>query len=245
MDELAPEARALLLLVSDGHEPPAGASERVWQAVTTDIAGGGGVGGTPAAGRSGLWSGGASSFMSKGGWIMALIAGAGLGAFLLFMPGSSARNDAQSAAKVAVPTGPVVATEAVRERDPNERVVESVSHAAASDADSSARALGSPTRRAQSQPADTLLQEVTALRRASEVLASDHPAKALALLRAHERRFRSGALREEREALVVLALCTQGSSAAQESAQTFLGQVPHAILRSRIEKACKLATGKP
>lgn len=87
----------------------------------------------------------------------------------------------------------------------------------------------SPTPRA---PAGS--NEVDLLRRAQAVLATQ-PARALALTSEHQRRFRGGALAEEREALAIEALRRLGrTQEAQRRAAQFQRRYPQSVHASRV-----------
>jgi hypothetical protein len=232
MDELGPEARALLALVADGHEPPTGASERVWQAVSTDLASGMRLDAGRVADRPALAGHGSFGFMSKVIWALALIGGIGAG-----MSMRSAWRPEVS--RDQPPTAMAIPLAAPELHDvPRASVGESAAATDPHRVSVLSQARATPPRPARS--ADTLLQEVAALRKASDVLANEQPEQALILLRAHERRFKSGMLGEERQALTLLARCALDAHATLASARTFIARTPNAIMRGRIEKACGL-----
>ena len=82
------------------------------------------------------------------------------------------------------------------------------------------------------------------LRRAQAALATQ-PARALALTSEHQRRFRSGALAEEREALAIEALSRLGrAQEAQRRAALFQRKYPHSVHASRVRGAVALASGR-
>ena len=85
----------------------------------------------------------------------------------------------------------------------------------------------------------TLREEATLLERAQRALAANSPGLALAILDEHARRFPSGALREEREAASVLALCGLGRvSEARSLARAFVTAAPHSVLVPRLDRSC-------
>lgn len=234
MDELSPRARALLAAAQDGHEPPAGAGARVWQAVSSDIAGGVSFEGTRALARQAAWGGG-SGVIGKMMWILAVLAAAGFGAAVLFWGDPAPTSPASSETPTVVPPAALEGVahaepEAVEERAQSAEQLPSLEPAAR------------PARpRAKAQ--DRLMQEVLSLRRASDALANDRPAQALALLRTHAKQFARGTLQEEREALTLLARCALDSGGAGAQARSFVARTPNSVLRSRVEKACKLTEG--
>lgn len=98
-----------------------------------------------------------------------------------------------------------------------------------------------PVRSAPSSPASasTLSEEAALLQRAERALAAHQPAAALAILAEHETHFARGALREEREAAKVLALCGLGRvDEARRFARAFVNAAPHSVLVPRLEHSC-------
>jgi hypothetical protein len=89
-----------------------------------------------------------------------------------------------------------------------------------------------PARPAPRTPAGST--EVELLRRAQALLATQ-PARALALTSEHQRRFRGGALAEEREALAIEALRRLGrTEEAQRRAVLFQRRYPHSVHARRV-----------
>lgn len=85
----------------------------------------------------------------------------------------------------------------------------------------------------------TLSEEAALLQRAERALSGNEPNAALAALAEHERRFPAGALREERRAAKVLALCTLGRVAeARALARAFVNAAPGSVLVPRLERSC-------
>lgn len=104
----------------------------------------------------------------------------------------------------------------------------------------------SPSRKTQagapppSRSDDALLQERQALETARSALARGRPDDALEALRDHQQRFAAGQLREEREALRVLALAASGRRVeASEAAHAFALQFPSSLLLPTVEAAVK------
>src|SRR4029079_2443563 len=85
----------------------------------------------------------------------------------------------------------------------------------------------------------TLSEEAALLQRAERALAAHAPTAALTVLSEHERRFPTGALREEREAARVLAFCALGRVAdARSLARAFVSAAPGSVLVPRLERSC-------
>ncbi len=79
-------------------------------------------------------------------------------------------------------------------------------------------------------PASDLRAELRLVRAARKAIADGRPTQALTSLRTHASRFPSGQLREEREALQVVAFARQGKrSKASEAARAFLRRYPSSM----------------
>jgi hypothetical protein len=86
---------------------------------------------------------------------------------------------------------------------------------------------------------DDLADETELLRAASSALARKDARHALALLDAGTRRFGTGKLGEERDAMHVLALCELGrTTQARREADAFATAHPSSILLARVRAAC-------
>jgi hypothetical protein len=103
-----------------------------------------------------------------------------------------------------------------------------------------ARTAALPDAHETSAAADTrLAEEVALLNAARRELAGGHGAQALALVERHARRFPDGALRQERTAAKVLALCELGRvESAAALARALLAAAPESPLRQRLEQSC-------
>jgi hypothetical protein len=86
-----------------------------------------------------------------------------------------------------------------------------------------------------------MLEELGLLSRASQALHAGDAAKARRALEEHERRFRAGALKQERQGLSVLIDCgAESSSQARDAATRFLAASPHSPLAEAIRRRCEL-----
>jgi hypothetical protein len=95
------------------------------------------------------------------------------------------------------------------------------------------------------QPEDVLEGELALIAEASRALDVGDATAAMKALETHRSRFGAGFLREERDALWIVALCKQGSAAEAAAARaSFERRAPRSPLRVRIEKQCK-DSGKP
>lgn len=95
-------------------------------------------------------------------------------------------------------------------------------------------------------PGIALNEELGLLARAQAALSSGQAAQALALLEEHAASYPDGALREERMAARVFALCAlDRREEARAEAQQFVGNAPRSPLAARVRAACPAATIQP
>lgn len=89
------------------------------------------------------------------------------------------------------------------------------------------------------EPSSSLAQETALLRRAQAAMRKGQPKTALSLLAECQRAFPGGLLREERDALEVLALCGAGKTTkGKAAAAKFLRARPGSALADRVRGAC-------
>ena len=99
---------------------------------------------------------------------------------------------------------------------------------------------GAPSASAAPSSSGTLAEEVRMLEEAQAALRSGDSLVALALLRRLDQRFPRGALREERAAAEVLALCANDlSGEAVGRGRAFLAKYPHSVYAARVRAACE------
>jgi type IV secretory pathway VirB10-like protein len=90
------------------------------------------------------------------------------------------------------------------------------------------------------QASHHLADELRLMRSASDALADSDVPRTLQLLSEHAEKFPEGALREERRALRVIALCKQGRSHfALVERDEFLSSSPRSPLTARVREACE------
>jgi hypothetical protein len=106
--------------------------------------------------------------------------------------------------------------------------------------------IATPTPSAKTPPPTTALaDELVVIRSIDEALAVGAPARALALLDEHDRRFPSGMLREEADAERVRALCDAGRRAeARALAARFVAAHPRSIHVATLQRACADGAGE-
>jgi len=91
-------------------------------------------------------------------------------------------------------------------------------------------------------PRESYAAELDLLQRAHAAYVGRSFSNALAIVAEHRRRFPSGRLAEEREALRVRSLAASGrTEEARRVVETFAGQFPHSVLLPRLQQA---ATGQ-
>lgn len=240
MNELPREARAMLALAKDAHDPPdASARERVRTKVLAAVAiapVGLSVGAAqlakPSTGLFKAWFGSKSGLA---GALLLLAAGGGF-ATLRVRPDATARAPAfaQHAAihETAPGVGQAVAIELAPAPEPA---------AAPETAPPLNRARAPrPVAKRTSSPTPSLRAEVSLLTRATEQLEQGDAQAALRSLQEHRRRFAHTQLQPEREGLEVLAHCQQKQPQAQAAARSYLARTPASMLVARIEQTCAL-----
>ncbi|MDO9020934.1 MAG: hypothetical protein Q8S73_00400 [Deltaproteobacteria bacterium] len=88
-------------------------------------------------------------------------------------------------------------------------------------------------------PAWPLIEEVALLREAQRALQSGGTVRALDLIERHASRYPDGAMREERLALRVVALCDAGRrSEARAAADRFVREAPRSVFVARVRSSC-------
>ncbi len=89
-----------------------------------------------------------------------------------------------------------------------------------------------------SDGADTIAEEMRLLGIARRAWADRHDADALRALSEHRRRFPRGALTEEREATELLVRCGRGDADTAARVAAFVRRFPASPQRPRVERAC-------
>lgn len=104
----------------------------------------------------------------------------------------------------------------------------------------SGTALGAGSLPAAAPPSNQLQAELRAMRQVQRALSQNQGGHALELLQAIGQHFAGGALRQERAAERVQALCMQGqANLARKQAEVFTKQWPRSPLRAKVEKTCR------
>jgi hypothetical protein len=243
MNELGPEARQILEGGRAGDEPTGEDRRRMRASVMRAIAAGGAIGAASAAAETsaaaGLKVGAVSAWKVAAGLFLAgAVAGAGAGAI-------GSRDDAprpSTTAVASVRAAPVVPARRPQEplaSPPGEAPAPAPAPSAAVPQPAPGPAPAAPRSSAAppSPPEDTLPAENQGLREAYGAMQGGDPARALALL--DEQQAKGSALREEREAARVLALCQLGRvDEGRAAAARFLQASPRSPLADRVRNAC-------
>ncbi len=172
--------------------------------------------------------------LTKLGAALLLVGGIGVGARQLML------EDARPATTASVsvsPTSPAPAPPAaLSERaEPVER---EAAPAPPASADTAPPAVA-PSVRAARPAASSIAAETELLQRAQTELAAGDADKALELLDQHQSEHATGALREERQAARVIALCRAGrGDEARVEARRFAAEFPRSPHRARVTSAC-------
>jgi hypothetical protein len=223
--ELTPAARRLLARAKAGQlRPDAGARARVLAGVSASIAVS--TSGAPAEvlrRRAGTAANGGTTRLGLVPVVGSLVTVAAIaGVMAWHSAGSSpaARSPVRAAHELAAPVSAPVPLATVHSDEP------------------------APARAAiaaqEPAPAQDLRAEMAVLRRVEAALRAGDPARALRETRVHGARFPQGALREEREGLQLIALCTLGRDVSKPLA-LYLALEAHSVLSARVRDACKAA----
>jgi hypothetical protein len=256
MSELPREAKELLELARDAHEPPdTGARERVRRGVATAMAVGAGMALSGKAiaggGKAGLFASTGAKLVTLGSAIV--LAGAvAVGAPLIakqtehekthpvHAPRRAEKRPAPPVVQAPAPAQPVIAAPAVEALEP----------APVKTPPPEVRATPRRVHQARAEQVlpqepvtDALRAEMLLLRAASDALTANQVGPALAKLDEHAQRFAHGQLGEEREGLRVIARCMRGERGASTAAQRYLKRHPQSLLAVRATSACKLDEG--
>jgi hypothetical protein len=270
MSELPREARELLALARDAHDPPdPDARDRVRRGVATAVAVSAGVaisGKAIAAGsKAGLFAGSGAKLVALGGAIV--LAGAvAVGAPLIARQVQHERAPVARHARASTPAlDAPPAVPAPLEAQPAQAVAQPQQalqpqdemaapaaklvvpeHARASRHVRHARGQerSAPTPEETAATPDELRAEMALLRAASDALTAGQVGVAVQRLDEHAQRFAGGQLGEEREGLRVIARCMRGDRGAGAAAERYLKRHPQSVLAVRASSACKL-DGEP
>lgn len=135
------------------------------------------------------------------------------------------------------PAASQVETSATATNQPAESIPLEMS--AASAASQSAAGMAVAPARGTNRPRDSLSEEVAILSRAERELLKGRAANALTLLNEHERKFRNGALAEERTAARIQAFCALGR--VNEANALMNKLAPQSLHGERARQACATA----
>lgn len=242
MNDLGPEARAILKAGRDGDEPSATDRARLRRSLSRAIA----AGGAAAAAASGAEAAAAVATGKAVSFTLAakvlagvLCVGAlGAGAWMLGAPPAPSSS-------TAVPAAATTSAEVVETAAPLPSAIPSNQVSAAPTSAPMQRP--APSARAPSAPGtgaepETLEDETRRLREAHAALQSGDADKALALLDEQAAAYSDGQLRQERAAARVLTLCKLGKlDEARAAAATFLSENPRSPLADRVRGGCPAA----
>lgn len=232
MDELSPEARALLRAAASSDDPSADDLVRVRQSVLNRV----GVLGITAAVA-------ASSTQARAASLPAL--GAKLSVAVAFAVGGMAAWS-YFGSPHAAPTSPSARAQVATDSRPADNPVPAASAAGANQTPPEAAPAALPTRSLgqpapQSSRTSDLASEMGLIQSADAALRSGNTTKALALLDRHQVSHARGSLAHEREGLRALAHCQQGRAGSLALAKHFLQGAPRSPLAARIRQTCNVA----
>ncbi len=266
MNQLTPEARAIIDAASVAEAPPARAKKRIHAAILAGIATG------AAEGTAGA---GAATASAAAGWGVGLklllplmIAGFGAGGAYVagvFDAGvedageQSAVSSQQSAVNRSEPppaTEPMAATEPMPTTESEPMPTTEPEPAGSAEPAPVAEPAPEPKpkkiARAKPRPkhlpapvpalatASSIAEEMRLIGRARKALGAGDNAAAVAIAAEHAQRFPSGQLTQERDAVRVRARCNRGDANARGAAEKFLARWPKSPYAAQVRGSCKL-----
>ncbi|HVU05389.1 MAG TPA: hypothetical protein VHE30_26765 [Polyangiaceae bacterium] len=246
MTDMSPESQDLLDLARNGDDPSDADRKRVRSALATSLAAGAAASATArlasASTKTAVAAGAATTTGKIAAWVaVGALAGVGATSTVLFVTGGS--HDARTE-RVAPQVAVSPASQAIVEAPAPPPVAEPGTDPVAATDEAAPPVVKpaetAPAARAAAKPAASSLAAETALiSEARAALGRGDAERALALLAEHERTYGSGALREERLAARVFALCALGRRAeAAATAATLLRESPGTPQRARVLDSC-------
>lgn len=256
MDELPPDARALLAAANGGEDPDPRSRARMHAAFSARLAalgvaapppplaeaGGPAVGGTGAgAAKLGSAKFGSAKLALA---VTTVVLGGGLG--LWFGARPPAPTSPSTRSPVVAPAAPSTATADVpAARGPAQEATRTATGVQPSTPKAPAQGSAAKhrhPRRRHARPAEReggLARELRLVGAARQALLENDTGRARTLLSEHARSFPSGVLQEEREGLWVLALCEAGATARARAARArFLARWPGSVLVKQVRAVC-------
>jgi hypothetical protein len=239
MNEREPELQRMLALYRQERSPAAQSEARVWSAVQASLE----AAAAPAAQEpNGLaHAGAANSALITGAKLLAgvLVIAAGAALWLRAQPNVDTAQTAVPAERITAPApaptlapAPAPAPTPAPAPAPTPAPTHAPAHA-------HAHAPAPTHAHAHAPTLSTLSAELALLRSAQAALDLADPARALALLRRHARRFPLGALAEERDAALVHALCgLDRRDAARSAAARFAARYASSPRAQRVAAVC-------
>ncbi len=252
MDELSPNARALLSAASGSDDPTPEDRARVRHGVLLRV-GAVGIGTAAFASRAAQAKGLLGAFGSKVGAALLVVLGGTAATYVALRPKAEPTVIAAPAARAARPVTrelpkPVQAPEppqdtlsieelpALEQSRPQKRV------ALRAQAPTETEAKEAPVAPVQRSPGpDSFDQERQLLQSADTALRDGMTGQAVSLLAEHAARFPQGMLSGEREGLRLVARCQSGGSqSAKQAAEAFVARAPKSPISRRVRAACGL-----
>lgn len=230
MNELGPDARAILDAANGGDDPSDADRARVRAGVLRKV---GAVAAVTAATASTTTAAAATKAGVFGSLSALAKAAIVLSAVTVVAGGAYVARSRPTPVAVAPSAAPIESAPAIPSSTP---VPSASAPASASVAPPPPSVIAPKPAPAPKKP--SVEDELVLLQQAQAAMGGGDPARALALLDEHAKRFPSGALAEEREGQRVLARCALGRPDAQSGAEKFLASHPDAPVASRVRKVC-------
>lgn len=246
MDELPDEARELLRLASGMHDPPsAEARVRVRRGVAAAVAAGVGASiASQAIAQGTVKTGLFSSLAAKLGGVGVAVAVVSTLAVTATPP---ARVEAPTKVRTSAKAQQVLPSDLTV---PANEIADALPGSAEHEQTVAAEPQVRPTVKLRARKvqapnpqvdADPLRDETALLSQAASAIERGAMGEAARALDQHAARFRTSALREERDGLRALMRCTQDPVRAQREGALFVKRAPESVLAQRVMHACRLS----
>jgi hypothetical protein len=237
MNDLDPQARAIVDAAREADAPSAADHDRIKRAVLVQIVAGTAVASTAAAGTLSM-----SAKVGLALVAVAVVGGGTAGIVKMRSIHQAAAVRARAAVRTEVAPRPAAAPLLIPQAPP----VPTLPDENAKRTERPRKASAPIGRVAKAADEDPLNAEVAVLTRAREELRLGRPGRAIEALAEYDRLFGRGVLGEERQAIAAIAACqaTPGP-AARAQAEGFMRRAPASPLRERVREACITPTTAP
>jgi hypothetical protein len=230
MNDLDPQAKAIVEAARDADAPSASDHDRIKRAVLVQIVAGTAVASTAAAGTLSLGAKVGLAVLAVG-----VVGGGTAGLVKLRSTHQATGVRSRAPARTEAAPRPMVEPSLIPQAAPASALTEEKPV----NVEKPRKALPPSGRVEKPAEEDQLSAEVAVLKRAREELRLGRPNRALAALAEYDRLFGRGVLGEERQAIAAIAGCQAAPGpSARAQAEAFMRKAPASPLRQRVREAC-------